>query len=43
MDKFEKEYLSSDWTSETKFLITGGAGGDLSVHKGVLKKIGFLS
>ena len=34
---FEKEYLPSDWTSDTKFLTTGGARGDLTVRKGILK------
>ena len=33
----EKEYSPSDWTSETKILMTGEAGGDLLVHKGILK------
>ena len=34
---FEKEDLRSDWTSDTKIWITGGAGGDLLVRKGILK------
>ena len=33
MGRFEKEYLPSD----NKIWITGGAGGDLSVRKGILK------
>ena len=34
---FEKEYIPSDWTYDTKFCVTGGEGGDLSIRKGILK------
>ena len=34
--RFGKEYLPSDWTSDTIFLMTGGAGCDLSVRTGIL-------
>ena len=38
---FEKEYLSSDWISDTKIWMTGGGGGDILVRKGILKKSDF--
>ena len=36
-DRSEKEYLPSDWIFDTKIGMTGGAGGDLAVYKGILK------
>ena len=36
-DTNKKEYLPSDWTSDTKVWMVGGAGGGISVRKGVLK------
>ena len=38
---FEKKHLPFDQTSDTKILITGGEGGDLSVRIGILKNSGF--
>ena len=35
--KFDKEYFSYDWTSDTKIWIPGGEGGDLLVYKGIWK------
>ena len=37
----EKEYIPSDWTSDTKILMTGDAEGDFSVCKGILKYSNF--
>ena len=39
--RFEKEYLSYDWTSDTKIWIIGGGGGDILVRKGILKNSNF--
>ena len=35
--RLENVYLPSDWTSDTKILITGWAGGDILAHKRILK------
>ena len=40
--RFEKEYLPSDFISDTKMWNTGEAGGDLLVRKGILKYSNFL-
>ena len=37
MGTVDKEYLPSDWNSDTKFWNIDGAGGDILVHKGFLK------
>ena len=39
--QFEKEYLPSDWTSDTKTWMAGGAGGEFSVRNGILKYSNF--
>ena len=39
--RYEKEYLSSNWTLDTKIQVIGGAGRDLSVHEGILKYSNF--
>ena len=31
--RLEKEYLHSDWTSDTNIWMAGGKGGDLSARK----------
>ena len=39
--RFEKEYLPYFWAFDTKIWMTGEAGGDLSVRKGILKYSNF--
>ena len=34
--RLEKEYIHSDWTSDTKIRMVGGQGGDLSAPKMIL-------
>ena len=36
--RFEKKYLSSDWTSDIKIWIAGEAGGIIFVQKGISNK-----
>ena len=32
-EQLEKEYIHSDWTSDTNISMVGGQGGDLSARK----------
>ena len=34
--RLEKEYLNSDWTSDTNIWMAGGQGGDLFARKRIL-------
>ena len=37
--KFKKEYIPSDWSSDTNILMADVKGGDLSAHKVFLTKL----